>query len=168
MGDMCPTTCHHIKLCPCMADMCLTTCHNQGACTYMVDMCPPHGTSRGHGHAWVPCVPTHFTPRDYGYAWVPFILKNGTSIKSGRACPSPCDDHQWNSHNSFISCPFWTFLGSLESLSRAQPGSDTNTWIWGSKSSPSLCPKQWLQRKVLNQNIQQSWSTKNRWSHHLF
>ena len=89
-------TCHHIKLCSCMADMCLTTCHHQGACTCMVDMCPLHGTSRGHGHAWVPCVPTHVTSRDYGYAWVPCVLTNGTCIKSGRACPSPCDDHNGN------------------------------------------------------------------------
>ena len=107
--------------------MCLTTCHHQGAFTCMVDMCPLHGTSRGHGHAWVPCVRTHVTSRDYGYAWVPCVLTNGTSMKSGQACPSPCDDHQWKSHNSFISCLFWTFLGSLESLSRAQPGSD-NCW----------------------------------------
>ena len=113
-------TCHHIKLCPCIGDMCLTTCHNQGAYTCMVDMCPPHGTSRGHGHAWVPCVSTHVTSRDYGYAWVPCVLTNGTSMKSGQASHSPCDDHQWKSYNSFISCPFWTFLGSLESLSRAQ------------------------------------------------
>ena len=134
MADMCPTTCHHIKFCPCMADMCLTTCHNQGACTCMVDMSPPHVTSRSHNPAWVPCVPTHVTSRDYGYAWVPCVLTNGTSMKSGRASPSPCDDHQWKSHNSFISCPFWTFLGSLESLSRAQPGSDTTSGIWARKA----------------------------------
>ena len=134
-------TCHHIKLCSCMADMCLTTCHHQGAWTCMVDMCPPHVTSRSHNHAWVPCVPTHVTSSDYGYAWVPCVLTNGTSMKSGRAFPSPCDDHQWKSHNSFISCPFWTFLGSFESLSRAQPGSDTTAGIHGSKSSPNISPR---------------------------
>ena len=111
------------------------------ACTCMVAMCPPQGTSRSHNHVWVSCVPAHVTSRDYGYAWVPCVLTNGTSMKSSRACPSPCDDHQWNSHNSFISCPFWTFLSSLESLSRAQLGSDTTARILGSKSSPNLCPK---------------------------